>query len=173
MVPLRVTTYTGLDEAMMRKCLYLARRAAERDDVPIGAVVVRGEAIIGYGYNTREAEGLPTRHAEINAMEMAARHLGVWRLCGCSLYVTKEPCVMCAGALVLARVDRVVYGAADPKYGCCRSVYQLPTDPRFNHRLLVDEGLLAEECSGLLTDFFRSRRKAKPEPVATADDIIE
>lgn len=142
----------------MRKSLHLARRAGERGDVPVGAVVARGGELLGYGFNARESTGLPTRHAEIDAMEMAARAVGAWRLDGCTLYVTKEPCVMCAGAIVLARLDRVVYGAVDPKGGCCGSLYDLPTDPRFNHRCAVTSGVLAEECAALLTEFFAAKR---------------
>ncbi len=152
-------SFSPLDESMMRKALHLARRALERGDVPVGAVVARGAELVGYGLNTREATGLPTRHAEIDAMEMAARAVGSWRLDDCTLYVTKEPCVMCAGAIVQARVGRVVYGAADPKAGCCGSLYDLPTDPRFNHRAAVASGLLAGECATLLSTFFAGKRR--------------
>lgn len=160
------------DERMMRKALLLARRAEAAGDVPVGAVVACGERILGYGYNTRETSGLPTRHAELNAIEMAAGALGVWRLHGCTLYVTKEPCVMCAGALVLARLDRVVYGAPDPKAGCCRSLYELTSDPRFNHRLEVRDGVLAGECAEMISGFFRRKRR-RPVPTEPGESARE
>lgn len=147
-----------LEARMMRHALHLARRAEAAGDVPCGAVVAMGERLLGYGFNRREALQLPTRHAELEALDMAAAALGTWRLHGCTLYVTKEPCVMCSGALVLARIDRVVYGAPDPKGGCCRSLHTLPEDPRFNHRVEIVPGVLEAECAAQLTDFFRAKR---------------
>jgi tRNA(adenine34) deaminase len=154
-------TFEEIDQHFMSKALYLAQKAALLDEVPCGAVVVRSGVIVGYGYNRRETSGLPTRHAEIEAMEMAAQHIGYWRLNDCTLYVTKEPCVMCAGALVQARVDRVVFGCYDARYGCCGSIYSLPEDERFNHRLAVTGGVMEEECKEVLQKFFRQKRQKK------------
>ncbi len=146
------------DEAMMRRALELARHAGELGEVPVGAVVARAGAIIAEAYNLRESTHDPTAHAERLALEAAGRATGHWRLDGCVVYVTLEPCAMCAGALVLARVDRLVYAAADPKAGACRSLYRLTNDRRLNHRIVTEGGLLAEECGELISLFFRSRR---------------
>lgn len=147
-----------LDLRYMRAALRLAGEAAARGDVPVGALVVDGGSIIGVGSNTREAEADPTGHAEIVALREACRARGRWRVDGATLYVTLEPCPMCAGALVNARVARVVYGAADPKAGAVRSLYGLCDDPRLNHRMQVVPGVLADESAALLQDFFRRAR---------------
>ena len=136
----------------------MAREAAQRDEVPVGCVVVDGEEVVGRGYNLRESLGDPTAHAEILALREAARAVGSWRLEGCTVYVTLEPCCMCAGAMVLARVERLVYGAPDPRGGAAGSLYNVVQDERLNHRLRVTPGVLAEECGEILRDFFRRKR---------------
>jgi tRNA(adenine34) deaminase len=146
------------DEYFMRLALREAERALEHDDVPIGAVVVHEGEVIGAGANERELRGDPTAHAEVLALREAATKLGSWRLLDCSLYVTLEPCAMCAGAVILGRVPRLVYGAADPKTGMAGSVLDVLGEPRLNHRPDVAAGLLAEESAALLQDFFTSRR---------------
>src|SRR4051794_31912832 len=146
------------DVALMRQALWLAREALALGEVPVGAVIVRDGRILAQAFNLRETLSDPTAHAERLALSLAGRALGTWRLSGCTLYVTLEPCPMCAGAIVQGRVARVVYGAADPKAGACDSLYRLATDPRFNHRAEVVSGLLAEECGAVLTQFFRQRR---------------
>jgi len=146
------------DERFMRAALSLAREAAQRDEVPVGCVVVDGEEVVGRGYNLRESLGDPTAHAEILALREAARAVGSWRLEGCTVYVTLEPCCMCAGAMVLARVERLVYGAPDPRGGAAGSLYNVVQDERLNHRLRVTPGVLAEECGEILRDFFRRKR---------------
>jgi tRNA(adenine34) deaminase len=146
------------DAYFMRLALREAERALEHDDVPIGAVVVRNGEIIGAGHNERELRQDPTAHAEILALREASRAAGSWRLLDSVLYVTLEPCAMCAGAIVLARVPRVVYGTTDPKAGACGSVLDVTGEPRLNHRPDVAGGLLADECAALLTAFFASRR---------------
>ena len=154
-----------LDELYMREALAEARRAAEEGEVPIGAVVVHDGAVIARAHNMRELHEDPSAHAEFSAMVDAARALGRWRLTGCTVYVTLEPCLMCAGLMVNARVDRCVYGAADPKAGCCGSVTDLFALP-FNHRPAVERGLRAEEASALLADFFarlRAERAGRPK----------
>jgi len=149
------------DLEAMESALTEARLAAEAGEVPIGAVVVREGGVLGRGHNRRETDGDPLAHAEILAIRQAARAVGGWRLTGCTLYVTLEPCAMCAGALVAARIDRLVYGPADPKAGFCGTLGNLVQDPRLNHRLEVAQGVLAEECAGLLRGFFADlRRKA-------------
>ena len=149
-----------LDTSMMRRCLELARGAAERGEVPVGAVVVLGDRILSEASNLREATADPTAHAERLVITEAGHALKTWRLEGCTLYVTLEPCPMCAGAIVQARISRVVYGAADPKAGACRTLYRIADDPRFNHRAAILGGVLAEECGAVLTAFFRARRPA-------------
>jgi tRNA(adenine34) deaminase len=146
------------DEHFMRLALREAERAAEHDDVPIGAVVVREGEVIGAAGNERELRRDPTAHAEVLALREAARRLGGWRLPDSALYVTLEPCVMCAGAIVLARVPRVLYGASDPKGGAAGSVLDVLSEPRLNHRPRVESGLLAAEAAALLADFFGARR---------------
>lgn len=143
----------------MRRALDLARDALGHGDVPVGAVVVeRGGEIVGGGANRTVADLDSTAHAEILAIREASRHLGSWRLEGCTVYVTLEPCAMCAGALVLSRVERVVFGAWDDKAGMSGSVEDILRHPRLNHRPQVLGGVLADECGALLTDFFRARR---------------
>jgi tRNA(adenine34) deaminase len=146
------------DEYFMRLALREAERALEHDDVPIGAVVVREGEVIGAGHNEREVRQDPTAHAEVIAMREASRALGSWRLLDSVLYVTLEPCAMCAGAIVLARVPRVVYGAPDPKAGAAGSVLDVLAEPRLNHRPEVAGGLLAVESAALLQGFFGARR---------------
>jgi tRNA(adenine34) deaminase len=146
------------DDYFMRLALREAERALEHEDVPIGAVVVRGGEVVAAGHNERELRQDPTAHAEVIALREAARLAGTWRVLDTVLYVTLEPCAMCAGAIVLARVPRVVYGASDPKAGACGSVLDVLGEPRLNHRSEVDGGLLAEECGEMLSEFFASRR---------------
>jgi tRNA(adenine34) deaminase len=146
------------DEYFMRLAIREAEAAAEHEDVPIGAVVVRDGEVVGAGHNERELRQDPTAHAEVLALREAARALGLWRVLDSVLYVTLEPCAMCAGAIVLARVPRVVYGCADPKAGAAGSVLDVLAEPRLNHRPEVAGGLLAEECAALLTGFFGARR---------------
>jgi tRNA(adenine34) deaminase len=146
------------DEYFMRLALREAERALEHDDVPIGCVVVREGEVIAAARNERELRGDPTAHAEILALREASRAMGGWRLLDTALYVTLEPCAMCAGAIVLGRVPRVVYGATDPKAGMAGSVLDLLDQPRLNHRPVVAGGLLAEESAELLRAFFASRR---------------
>jgi tRNA(adenine34) deaminase len=142
----------------MRHAIELARQAGEHGDVPIGAVVVRAEEAIGAAGNERELRGDPTAHAELLALREAAERLGGWRIDDASIYVTLEPCAMCAGAIVLARVTRVVYGAADSKAGAAGSVLDVLSEPALNHNPRVTGGLLAEECAALLSSFFGARR---------------
>jgi tRNA(adenine34) deaminase len=146
------------DGYFMRLALREAERAPEHEDVPIGVVIVWGAEVIAAAHNERELRGDPTAHAEIIALREAARVIGSWRLLDAVSYVTLEPCAMCAGALVLARVARVVYGARDPKAGACGSVLDVLGEPRLNHRPEVAGGLLAEECATLLSGFFATRR---------------
>jgi tRNA(adenine34) deaminase len=146
------------DEYFMRLAIREAQAALEHDDVPIGAVVVRDGEVAGTGHNERELRQDPTAHAEVLALREASRALGSWRLLGCVLYVTLEPCAMCAGAIVLGRVPRVVYGTTDPKAGAAGSVLDVLAEPRLNHRPAVAGGLLAQECADLLRAFFSSRR---------------
>ena len=146
------------DDAM-RLALEEAAGCAASGDVPVGAVVLdAGGAVVGRGRNEREATGDPTAHAEVLALRAAAATVGAWRLTGCTLVVTLEPCTMCAGALVLARVDRLVHGAVDPKAGAVGSLWDVARDRRLNHRLEVVPGVLEQECAALLTGFFQARR---------------
>jgi tRNA(adenine34) deaminase len=140
----------------------LARQAAAEDEVPIGCVIVHEPTgrVIGRGYNRRENEADPTAHAEIMAIRQAGKELGHWRLLDCALVVTLEPCPMCAGAIVNARIPRLIYGCDDPKAGAVRTLYQLCEDPRLNHRVQVIGGVLGEECAALLRAFFAARRDA-------------
>jgi tRNA(adenine34) deaminase len=142
----------------MREALALARDAGARGEVPVGAVALFDGRIVGRGANGREATNDPTAHAELVAVQEAARTLGRWRLTGVTLVVTLEPCAMCAGAMVLARIDRLVYAAADPKAGAVGSLMDLSQNVRLNHRFPVDRGLLADEAGELLRSFFRARR---------------
>ena len=142
----------------MSRALDEARLAQEHGDVPVGAVVVRDGDIIARGHNRREADQDPTAHAELLAISAASRVLGSWRLERCALYVTLEPCAMCAGAIVLSRLPELIYGAADAKAGAAGSVFDLVRESRLNHRVDVTSGVLADDCGGLLTSFFRSAR---------------
>ena len=154
---------TAADEAAVRRALVEAERALGHGDVPIGAVVLDPAGqVIGTGHNRREADQDPTAHAEVLALRAAAQQVGAWRLDGCTLAVTLEPCTMCAGAAVLARVGRVVFGAHDPKAGAVGSLWDVVRDPRLNHRPEVVGGVLADECGELLRDFFASRRAGDP-----------
>ena len=146
------------DEYFMRLALREAERALSHEDVPIGAVMVHEGEVIGAAHNERELRADPTAHAEMIAMREASAKLGTWRLLDCVLYVTLEPCAMCAGAIVLARIPRLVYGAADPKAGAAGSVLDVLAEPRLNHRPRVEGGLLGEACAEQLRAFFRARR---------------
>ena len=146
------------DKRFMQAAIDAAEIAEENGDVPIGAVIVCENRIIARAYNQREQLADPTAHAEIIALTQAAASFENWRLHGCTIYVTLEPCPMCAGALVLARLDRLVFGCEDPKTGACGSLYNIVEDKRLNHRLNVTSGVLAEECSEQLQNFFRQRR---------------
>jgi tRNA(adenine34) deaminase len=148
----------------MEQALDQARSAARHDDVPVGAVVVRDGRVLARGCNRRELDGDPTAHAEVIALRAAAQAVGSWRLDGCTLYVTLEPCTMCAGAIVLARVPELVFGAVDPKAGAVGSLYDIPRDPRLNHRVDVTGGILADECGALLRRFFAARRAPSRRP---------
>ena len=150
------------DEYYMKSALHSAKTAAKHGEVPIGCVIVRGGEIIARGYNTRETKKNALHHAEIAAINRACARLGAWRLCECTLYVTLEPCPMCAGAIVNSRIKRVVYGCADAKAGAYGSVFDLREYP-LNHKYEVTGGVLAEECAGVLSDFFKELRKKQKE----------
>jgi tRNA(adenine34) deaminase len=151
---------TDQDEQHMRTALEEARRAFAEGEVPVGAVVVYDGREAGRGRNAKEESGDPTAHAEVEALRRAAKNLGRWRLTGCTVYVTLEPCPMCIGAMLSARITRLVFGCADPKAGAAVSLYRLANDARFNHRIEVTGGVMADEASGLLRQFFRHRRAA-------------
>jgi tRNA(adenine34) deaminase len=159
------------DGDWMLEALAEAQRACEEGEVPVGAVLVLRQELVARGRNRRERERDPTAHAEILAIREAAARLGGWRLTESVLYVTLEPCAMCAGALVNARVGRLVYGAADPKAGFCGSLGDLVRDPRLNHRLEVTSGVLAPECGRLLAEFFRQRRAA-PRAGSASGEVL-
>ena len=146
------------DEYFMKEAIKEARLALHKGEMPIGAVIARGGQIIARGHNLRETANDPTAHAEICAIRAAADGIGDWRLSGCTIYVTLEPCPMCAGAIVQARLARVVYGAPDEKGGCAGSVYRITEDPAFNHFAPADGFVLKDECEALLRDFFENRR---------------
>ena len=149
------------DDQYMRLALREAEAALSEDEVPVGAVVVHADRVIASAHNQREQLRDPTAHAEMIAITQAAEVLGSWRLEGATLYVTLEPCVMCAGAIVLARIPRVVYGAADPKAGAVASLFRLLEDGRLNHRAGVTAGVLAEPCGAILSQFFAGKRRDK------------
>ncbi len=149
------------DAFYMELALAEAREAARRGEVPVGAVVVCDGEVIGRGFNQREERQSPLSHAEVLAIEEASKRLQTWRLTGCELYVTLEPCVMCVGAILQARMSRLVFGCLDPKAGAVESLYRLCDDERLNHRLPVVGGVLAEDCASILTDFFDRLRKRK------------
>ncbi|WP_372631340.1 tRNA adenosine(34) deaminase TadA [Cohnella sp.] len=146
------------DERWMREAIAQAKLAESLGEVPIGAVVVRDGVIVGAGYNLRERDRDPTAHAEMIAIRQSSERLQAWRLLDCTLYVTLEPCPMCAGAILQSRIERVVYGTTDPKAGCVGTLMDLLQDSRFNHASAWTSGVLQEECSALLTDFFRRLR---------------
>ena len=148
------------DEAFMREALDLARQAAAAGEVPVGAVVVKDETVIGRGYNRPIGSQDPSAHAEIVALREAAARLGNYRLAGCRLYVTLEPCAMCAGGIMQARIERVIYGAPDPKAGACGGLLNLFADTRLNHHTTVTGGVMADEAASALQDFFQARRTA-------------
>jgi tRNA(adenine34) deaminase len=146
------------DHTWMREAIVEALKAEQIGEVPIGAVIVRGGEIVGRGHNLRETSLDPTAHAEMIAIRDASNRLGAWRLTDCTLYVTLEPCPMCAGAIVQSRIQKVVYGTIDPKAGCAGTLMNLLQEPRFNHETELVSGLLQEECAALLTQFFRRLR---------------
>ena len=150
-----------MDEMYMKKALEEAHKALSTYEVPIGAIIVYKGEIIGRGYNKRESLKDPLAHAEIIAISQASKNLGNWRLMDCTLYVTLEPCPMCAGAIINSRIDRVVIGARDFKMGCCGSVINLLDNPNFNHRPIVEFGILEEECSSIISNFFKEIRNSK------------
>ena len=152
------SSFTDIDASLMREALSAAATAAAAGEVPIGAVLARGDQILAVAGNERERRPDPTAHAEILVLRAAAERLGGWRLPQTTLYITLEPCAMCAGAIVLARVPRVVYATRDPKAGAAGSVLDVLAEPRLNHRPVVDSGPLQEECAALLRAFFASRR---------------
>jgi tRNA(adenine34) deaminase len=145
----------------MQEALLEASAAARLGEVPVGAVVVKEGAIIGRGHNLRETSNDPTAHAEMIAIRQAAAVLDSWRLLDCTLYVTLEPCVMCMGAIILARIPRLVYGSRDPRVGAVGSIYDFSRDARFNHQVQVTEGVLADDCSDMLSGFFRRLRETR------------
>ncbi|MBR3217227.1 MAG: tRNA adenosine(34) deaminase TadA [Exiguobacterium sp.] len=151
------------DERFMQLAIEEAKKAEAIGEVPIGCVIVKGDQVIATGHNRRETDRLAAAHAEMIAIETANETLENWRLEDCELYVTLEPCPMCAGAIVLSRVKRVIFGAHDPKGGCCGTLMNLVQDERFNHQAEVTENVLAEECGQLLTDFFRALRESKKQ----------
>jgi tRNA(adenine34) deaminase len=155
---------TEHDRSMMRRALSIAEQAANDGEVPVGAVVTHGDKVISERANRREAHQDPTAHAELLAMRRAADQLNTWRLEDCTVYVTLEPCHMCCGTLINARVPRLVYGATDPKAGCVESLYELLHDNRFNHSLTCIQSDLADECGQILKDFFRKVREGNAPP---------
>jgi tRNA(adenine34) deaminase len=158
-VPLSSGTHSPDDERWMGEALLQARAAAALGEVPVGAVVVRAGEVIGVGHNLTRTSADPSAHAEMIAIREAASAVGDWRLLGCTLYVTLEPCAMCAGVIVLSRLPRLVFGAYDPKAGMCGSLENLVEDPRLNHRVELVAGVRADEAGTLLRDFFRARRE--------------
>ena len=147
------------DEQYMAEALREATLALDADEVPVGAVIVQNGCVIGRAHNQRERLGDPTAHAEMIAITQAAEHVGNWRLENCTMYVTLEPCAMCAGAIVLARLPRLVFGARDPKAGAVGSIYDIPRDPQLNHTVEVTAGVLERESGDLLTEFFKRKRQ--------------
>ncbi|MBQ8177642.1 MAG: tRNA adenosine(34) deaminase TadA [Clostridia bacterium] len=143
----------------MRLAIKEAQKAETYDEVPIGAVIVKDGKVIARAHNKKETKNQATRHAEIEAIEKATKKVGNWWLEDCDIYVTLEPCAMCAGALINSRLRNIYFGAYDKKAGCCGSLYNLPVDTRFNHRLGVEGGILQEECATLLTNYFKKKRK--------------
>lgn len=158
-----VSSRQELDQRYMRVAISEALKARALGEVPIGAVIVKEDEIIATGYNMRERIQAATAHAELLAIQQACEKMESWRLEGCTLYVTLEPCPMCAGAIVQSRLSRVVYGAADPKAGCCGTLMNLLDEPRFNHQATITSGVLEEETAVLLKEFFRALRNKKKE----------
>ncbi|OEH91933.1 tRNA adenosine(34) deaminase TadA [Bacillus solimangrovi] len=154
---------TKTDEEWMREAIQEAKKAEDIAEVPIGAVIVKDGQVIGRAHNLRETEQRSIAHAELLAIDEACRKLGTWRLEGTTLYVTLEPCSMCAGAIVLSRVERVVYGASDPKGGCAGTLMNLLQEDRFNHQSEVISGVLEQECGQMLTEFFRQLREKRKQ----------
>jgi tRNA(adenine34) deaminase len=154
----RAASAGGLDALMMQRALNLARRAGARGEVPVGAILARGEKVVASAGNRRERSHDATSHAELLTLRAAGMRLRGWRLTGLTLYVTLEPCVMCAGAAILARISRLVFGAWDPKAGAAGSLFDIPRDARLNHRMEVSSGVLADECAEVLRAFFKERR---------------
>ncbi len=149
----------------MSEALKEAKIAYTLEEVPIGAVVEKDGEIIGRGHNLTETLKDPTAHAEILALREAAKHLGGWRLSGCSLYVTAEPCAMCAGAIVWARIEKLCIGTMDPKSGACGSVFNIPQEPKLNHYVEIESGIMRQECQDILKTFFKELRKKKSEEI--------
>lgn len=149
------------DQEYMQQAIRLAEKAAGQDETPIGAVIVWKDQVIGEGYNRRNTEGNPLCHAEIEAINQAARVIGDWRLEECTIYITLEPCPMCAGAIIQARIPRVVIGAMNPKAGCAGSVLNILQEPRFNHQAEVESGVMEQECKALMQQFFANLRQRK------------
>ena len=147
------------DASWMAEALVEAEAAAREGEIPVGCVIVRDGELVARGHNLREQTGDPTAHAEIVAIRRAAQALGCWKLSGCTMYVTLEPCPMCAGAISQARISSLIYGASDPAYGCAGSVYRIPEDPAFNHFCICDGGVREAECRSLLENFFLRRRQ--------------
>ena len=147
----------------MKEALAEAKKAAAAGEVPVGAVIVKDGEIIGRGHNETETAKDPTAHAEMIAIRQAAKNLGGWRLTGCTMYVTTEPCSMCAGAIVWSRISRLFIGSMDPKSGACGSVFNIPQESRLNHFVEIETGLMQEECSSLMKSFFKELRKRKLE----------
>ena len=147
----------------MKEALAEAKKAATAGEVPVGAVIVKDGEIIGRGHNETETAKDPTAHAEMIAIRQAAKNLGGWRLTGCTMYVTTEPCSMCAGAIVWSRISRLFIGTMDPKSGACGSVFNIPQESRLNHFVEIETGLMQEECSSLMKSFFKELRKRKLE----------
>jgi tRNA(adenine34) deaminase len=152
-----------MDIKFMERAIELAKKAAKLDEVPIGAVIVFDGKIIAEAHNQKEEKNCALYHAETVAIEKAVEHLKSWRLIGCDIYVTLEPCAMCAGALINSRIDNIYFGAYDQKAGCCGTLYNLPQDSRFNHRPNVLGGIMEKECIELLSNFFKAKRKNKSE----------
>jgi len=154
------------DKTYMQMALDLAQEAYRAEEVPVGAVLVKDGEILATGFNQREGLQDPTAHAELLAIRTAAEILGSWRLTDTTLYVTLEPCAMCAGAIIQSRISRLVFGTWDPKAGACGSICDLTAETRFNHRVIVDSGVLAEDCRHLLQQFFQQLRETQPVPIA-------
>ena len=148
-----------MEEKFMKQALIEARKAYGKDEVPIGAVIVKDGKVIARGHNTRQQTQNAANHAEMIAIQKACKKVGSWRLCDCDLYVTLEPCPMCAGACINSRLNAVYFGAYDAKAGCAGTLYNLPEDERFNHRLKVEGGILQQECVKILSDFFKQKRQ--------------